>query len=109
PVTPDAGRAAAVFGGCVPVCYSNGAPAPVVAPLSLHDALPICGDMIVLGGYAARAGAPFIGAVRARVRQHSLESALRRLTISTTDRKSTRLNSSHVKSSYAVFRLKKKT
>jgi len=44
----------------------------------------LSGDMIVLGGYAARAGAPFIGAVRARVRQHSLESALRRLTISTT-------------------------
>lgn len=41
-------------------------------------------DMIVLGGYAARAGGQFVGAVRARVRQHALESALRRLTIATT-------------------------
>lgn len=44
----------------------------------------LSGDMIVLGGYAARAGGSFVGAVRARVRQHGLESALRRLTISTT-------------------------
>ncbi len=42
-------------------------------------------DAVVLGGYAGRAGEPFVGAVRARVRQHGLESAVRRLTISTSD------------------------
>src|SRR3989442_15523695 len=62
--------------------------------LSLHDALPIC-------------------PVRCRGR-HSpggrgglLSSRDRRL-IQMTDRKSTRLNSSHVRISYAVFCLKKK-
>src|SRR5436309_11821882 len=60
--------------------------------LSLHDALPICGDRQPTPAacrHLSRMGRP----VRDRCRQ---------------DRKSTRLNSSHVKSSYAVFCLKKK-
>ena len=39
-------------------------------------------DTVVLGGYAARIGNSFIGSVRARIRQYSLESALRRLIVS---------------------------
>src|SRR3989442_3365472 len=68
--------------------------------LSLHDALPICGGpdgvgLVVLGRgsvvpdrLARGAGVP---------RRHHRK-----------DRKSTRLNSSHVRISYAVFCLKKK-
>jgi glucokinase len=52
-----------------------------VAIASLVTALSC--DMVVLGGYASRIGTPFVAGVRARVRQHALESALRRLTIST--------------------------
>src|SRR5215475_14742552 len=63
--------------------------------LSLHDALPISGDAGTAQPWAraavrAAAGRPG----RARLRPG--------------DRKSTRLNSSHVKISYAVFCLKKK-
>src|SRR5204862_7041288 len=99
--------------------FLNDTPSPGVYTLSLHDALPICG----LRGRARRAcgvgyhegyrvgarrgvgmyrGRPRTGAavaeaprVRERRRQHR-------------DRKSTRLNSSHVEISYAVFCLKKK-
>jgi glucokinase len=39
-------------------------------------------DMVVLGGYAGRMGTDFIGTVRARIRQYSLESSLRRLIVS---------------------------
>src|SRR2546426_3803711 len=60
--------------------------------LSLHDALPICGDLQDRGlqrrhsGVLLHPGSPRSG-----------------------DRKSTRLNSSHLVISYAVFCLKKKT
>src|SRR3989442_9854835 len=62
--------------------------------LSLHDALPIC--------LAARAAGP--GRLHGRA---AWRAAQRRL-LYTRDRKSTRLNSSHVRISYAVFCLKKK-
>lgn len=39
-------------------------------------------DSVVLGGYATRIGPSFIGSVRARIRQYSLESTLRRLIVS---------------------------
>src|SRR5436309_5289808 len=61
--------------------------------LSLHDALPIYRRR--LAGLAA-GGQPLERRAVARVERHCL------------DRKSTRLNSSHVKISYAVFCLKKK-
>src|SRR5207249_11116640 len=66
--------------------------------LSLHDALPICHLDFLTG----KRGALFEDVVRDRAVQVSAESPLQR------DRKSTRLNSSHVSISYAVFCLKKK-
>src|SRR2546426_8006089 len=67
--------------------------------LSLHDALPISG------------GAPHRPA-RARARAHLLRYRQRlcgrRVGADPRDRKSTRLNSSHLVISYAVFCLKKK-
>src|SRR5690349_24183540 len=81
------------------ICFSfflNDSATPEIYTLSLHDALPICEQRSV-------------GAVP--VRSHGLE-----LFAADTpadfrgekDRKSTRLNSSHVEISYAVFCLKKK-
>src|SRR5699024_11406525 len=98
---------------------------PILYALSLHDALPISGEPggdrsdlpVVLScgvevatpadpeslqppGYRAQA------AVVAEVGQFVVDAAGRPLVIAT-DRKSTRLNSSHVSISYAVFCLKK--
>src|SRR5690606_41625693 len=76
---------------------------PELYTLSLHDALPICrrpGDR----DRRVPAGDPVVPAVHERTGQ-------RRLLVprhAAADRKSTRLNSSHVKISYAVFCLKKK-
>src|SRR2546422_6577369 len=61
--------------------------------LSLHDALPILGDEALIRPSA-----------RSQRRRPADEAFLER-----TDRKSTRLNSSHGYISYAVFCLKKKT
>src|SRR2546426_7645883 len=61
--------------------------------LSLHDALPIC----LRHGTSDQRGAP--GAPRQRPRRQPRPKR---------DRKSTRLNSSHLVISYAVFCLKKK-
>src|SRR5690606_39323411 len=92
-----------------------GAPAAAdISPLSLHDALPIC------AGPADGVGVE--AAVRERERDRGGDLALvhrsrgpcagaghgRTRTSRSRDRKSTRLNSSHVKSSYAVFCLQKK-
>src|SRR5438067_4895475 len=65
--------------------------------LSLHDALPICVDLLsqYQHGLQHRARA------RPRLRRRAGGGAAE-------DRKSTRLNSSHVSISYAVFCLKKK-
>src|SRR5690349_24860389 len=62
--------------------------------LSLHDALPICGA-------TTRASV-----VTRNARRSSMSGRL--AAIFRQDRKSTRLNSSHVEISYAVFCLKKK-
>src|SRR5256885_8609641 len=59
--------------------------------LSLHDALPICSDSVTRIAFAPDEG---IAGIVVRTRE--------------TDRKSTRLNSSHLVISYAVFCLKKK-
>src|SRR5438874_13590011 len=73
--------------------------------LSLHDALPICRSpaYIIAHVYAGRgviyASRPFEENSCARRRKRGTPSL---------DRKSTRLNSSHVEISYAVFCLKKK-
>src|SRR5256885_5002346 len=65
--------------------------------LSLHDALPISPPLEDLPG-AARGTPPTRPSPRARRRRGSTRA----------DRKSTRLNSSHLVISYAVFCLKKK-
>src|SRR5438874_987357 len=75
------------------------APAPsTIYTLSLHDALPISPD-------AQELAQEQVLGVHRHVR---LQLARERL-LSHQDRKSTRLNSSHVEISYAVFCLKKKT
>src|SRR3989442_4299322 len=75
--------------------------------LSLHDALPISegfGFLMASLGVGAVGGALTVGARAARP---SVRSMLVSATLAL-DRKSTRLNSSHVRISYAVFCLKKK-
>src|SRR5690606_41765627 len=73
--------------------------------LSLHDALPICADVRLQARGVRR-----LGHVH-RARRRGVRAVVRRprpdLPV-LQDRKSTRLNSSHVKISYAVFCLKKK-
>src|SRR5690606_40209169 len=106
--------------------FSSHGPAPTqLHPLSLHDALPIYGKRVKINhpGDAMRLGIAYVpeergsqGLIRQMTVQENLTLAvLRSLTQgpfvdrnAEKDRKSTRLNSSHVKISYAVFCLKKK-
>src|SRR5256885_9921309 len=85
--------------------------------LSLHDALPIYllraglrEPSLWLGALARVQGAGATSLLPERhlglVAAHELDDALQRLDVA--DRKSTRLNSSHLVISYAVFCLKKK-
>src|SRR5690606_41224395 len=90
--------------------------------LSLHDALPICPDALLptMGGQTAlnlalalhedgtldRLGIELIGAKPDVIER--AEDREKFQAVMEEDRKSTRLNSSHVKISYAVFCLKKK-
>src|SRR5690606_41080230 len=108
---------------CV-VCYLTVTALPYTSPLPLHDALPIFTEKNPLPGTARWPGwsadsaekkspnppsrcttkpttsvAPMIITIAC---SESVQATER-------DRKSTRLNSSHVKISYAVFCLKKKT
>src|SRR5690606_41231149 len=104
--------------------FTHPPPTPTY-PLSLHDALPISSDS---GSAAATVSENRIenrlqstrqikrnpwSALRARrVSRSAISGLVSLLKASVTvagDRKSTRLNSSHVKISYAVFCLKKKT
>src|SRR5687768_18010844 len=83
--------------------------------LSLHDALPICAELY---GAAGRGGGRRHRSVQPQRRDVGDHHALRaiggrrcgtqRLELGARDRKSTRLNSSHGYTSYAVFCLKKK-
>src|SRR5690349_22078983 len=68
--------------------------------LSLHDALPISGS-VRRHRSRPRSASPRAGASWCRTREIAVRSC-------PADRKSTRLNSSHVEISYAVFCLKKK-
>src|SRR5690554_8105697 len=72
--------------------------------LSLHDALPIC-NIVDFGAFVDigvhQDGLVHISEMADRYIRHPLE-------VLKPDRKSTRLNSSHVRISYAVFCLKKK-
>src|SRR5699024_12319739 len=93
-------------------------PAPAIYPLSLHDALPIChGHRGLARGRRDRARRPAAAGCdrpQRAVSRHAAGWALRADTgfspaaLLSRDRKSTRLNSSHVSISYAVFCLKKK-
>src|SRR5256885_11004586 len=81
--------------------------------LSLHDALPIChvgGDVDPshMDAVVVLSMANWIMAELVRV-FHGLKGADAQQVVDTLDRKSTRLNSSHLVISYAVFCLKKKT
>src|SRR5256885_12369005 len=82
---------------CDPLCFCffffNDTATTEIYTLSLHDALPICS--VLMGP------ADFI--TRARGIRRMLGGTMRQA-----DRKSTRLNSSHLVISYAVFCLKKK-
>src|SRR5699024_12686448 len=75
-----------------------------IYPLSLHDALPILDDMTFQP--AAGAHGEFTGVLLIKQYHDARGDSKRRKII--VDRKSTRLNSSHVSTSYAVFCLKKK-
>src|SRR5690606_41992160 len=103
--------------------FCHGTAPAELYPLSLHDALPICERHVpletevahlVLQGLTQLAfpedEQPRIGQF-ACDQGHGIDEvalALVRNERSHVDRKSTRLNSSHVKISYAVFCLKKK-
>src|SRR5690606_41950358 len=82
--------------------FNDTAPTEIYT-LSLHDALPICAFGVDCASWIGFGGStkPTITAITSlRPRASSSRRS--------TDRKSTRLNSSHVKISYAVFCLKKK-
>src|SRR5690606_41998921 len=82
-----------------------------ILPLSLHDALPISGRDPAAPASRSRPRADHQDGRTDRdqwpVRNRRDRPA--RAEVRALDRKSTRLNSSHVKISYAVFCLKKKT
>src|SRR5690606_42082162 len=92
-------------------CLSVHASAPTPAyTLSLHDALPIClisGASIDAALWIANATDPSEASARTLPAFKALLEGLLTVADSRADRKSTRLNSSHVKISYAVFCLKK--
>src|SRR5207244_11702032 len=80
-------------------------PTTLPFPLSLHDALPISGS----AGYNMPGGLRLRGHLDVAALDRSLREVVRRHeSLRTTDRKSTRLNSSHQIISYSVFCLKKK-
>src|SRR5207253_10385410 len=80
--------------------FFNHPPTTDIYPLSLHDALPISREPLVLGQPRSPISSRNDFTSRATRRTKSFLEEI--------DRKSTRLNSSHVAISYAVFCLKKK-
>src|SRR5690606_42049349 len=82
--------------------FSNDTATSEISTLSLHDALPI----FCAVGHATASLRASEAALGVEVSEQT--KLLRRLNFLGEDRKSTRLNSSHVKISYAVFCLKKK-
>src|SRR5690606_41764150 len=97
-------------------CISCSGTAPAgISTLSLHDALPIYAVRVAHAVKALplqiRSARPLREAISTAggVGFESLDASLMLTALpGTLDRKSTRLNSSHVKISYAVFCLKKK-
>src|SRR5437773_8778608 len=101
-------------------CFSHVTPARDISTLSLHDALPIWPrresvdfsiTFFVTGAqFLVKKGSPIkgiesIAGRRVAAQQGSTNAKIIRERV---DRKSTRLNSSHITISYAVFCLKKK-
>src|SRR3712207_9166651 len=76
--------------------------------LSLHDALPIFDTGGPVSGHAGRPRRHQLSRSSAAARSWSLACLSTTPRVERTDRKSTRLNSSHANISYAVFCLKKK-
>src|SRR5690606_42110559 len=107
------------------ISIPHATPPSATSTLSLHDALPILNDTTSGADLAAKK-LPELQAIAAglgikgarRLRKGELIDAIRgggaptasaaSAPAASSDRKSTRLNSSHVKISYAVFCLKKK-
>src|SRR5437667_2276515 len=91
------------MGICPILLFLNATSTTEIYTLSLHDALPIYayGAECFDGGCRCAFGSPGL-----RSSRHVPKIAIR--ANQTRDRKSTRLNSSHITSSYAVFCLKKK-
>src|SRR5690606_39993853 len=93
-----------------PICCHNDATTTKIYTLSLHDALPIYGSPETCGsGRCLDESEEYEDRVIMADQINSLEElgSIATATVAP-DRKSTRLNSSHVKISYAVFCLKKK-
>src|SRR5699024_12562275 len=84
--------------------FRSNPPTTDTYPLSLHDALPICISRHHLG----QMGAHFVLALHQPAKGIFQVIRLLETLHRQRDRKSTRLNSSHVSISYAVFCLKKK-
>src|SRR5205085_12470684 len=98
--------------------FFTGHAAADLYPLPLHDALPICAVAACrypprgrrgfgprrMSSYGRQGGAEYVRAADASL----LVSVQIETTEALADRKSTRLNSSHSQTSYAVFCLKKK-
>src|SRR5947199_10568183 len=83
--------------------FFNDTATPEIYTLSLHDALPICQTR-----HTGLAGSDAARGVIATMRAARTLVAALIVAITPRDRKSTRLNSSHLGISYAVFCLKKK-
>src|SRR5690606_41531794 len=103
---------------CVPAAHSAPAYAPLLSrhppttevyPLPLHDALPIY-SRIARSSTSDASCTPAKNRITASFRSAAtrISAAANSTEKTMRDRKSTRLNSSHVKISYAVFCLKKK-
>src|SRR5438874_6751337 len=86
----------------ISIFFYNAPAPPEIYTLSLHDALPISDGIFHLAHKAPVGVAGIQLAARTAMHGNHLNARLLR------DRKSTRLNSSHVEISYAVFCLKKK-
>ena len=84
---------------CYLLCFFNDTATPEIYTLSLHDALPICRPLLAKPAPSVAFKTSASGGV---------EYEISGFVPAMTDRKSTRLNSSHGYISYAVFCLKKK-
>src|SRR5699024_12432526 len=87
-------------------------PPPLLSPLSLHDALPISSLLLFCKNTVFQADRHLASLKEAGGRPeftfYLFQQLIKWNIVVQIDRKSTRLNSSHVSISYAVFCLKKK-